>query len=158
MIFVTLGTQKQQFTRILEIIEQSKLLKDKKIIVQAGHTKFNSNHLEIKSFLSLEEMKKYTKEAEFIITHGGVGSIIDALNLDKKVLAVPRLSKYVEHVDNHQLEICEKLKTDGYIENLLENENLDEKIREMEQKEYKRYVSNTDYLEKIDNTIKEFLK
>ena len=37
MILVTLGSQKEQFTRLLDYIEKSKI-KDE-IIVQAGHTK-----------------------------------------------------------------------------------------------------------------------
>ena len=158
MIFVALGTQKQQFTRLLKILENSKELEGEEIIVQAGHTKYTSEILDIKTFLSFNEIEKYIKQAEFVITHGGVGSIIDALNLNKKVIAVPRLMKYVEHVDNHQLEICEKLANEEYIECLFEEENIDDKIKNIRRKEYKKYKSNSDYLEKLDNVIKEFVK
>ena len=54
-------------------------------------------------------------KASFIITHGGVGSIISSLKLNKKVIAVPRLSKYNEHVNDHQLQIIEDFDKQGYI-------------------------------------------
>lgn len=158
MVFVTLGTQKQQFTRLLKILEKSEQLKNEEIIVQAGHTKFESNHMKILDFISLEEMQKYINEAEYIITHGGVGSIIDSLNMGKKVIAAPRLKEYVEHVDNHQLEICEKLNEEGYIEVLNESDDIDNIIEKLKQTEYKKYVSDKSYLEKIENVIEELLK
>lgn len=158
MIFVTLGTQKQQFTRLLEMLENSVELKNEKVIVQAGHTKFKSNFLEIYDFLEIEKMREYIKEAEYVICHGGVGSIIDSLNLGKKVIALPRLQKYVEHVDNHQIEICEKLKKEGYIEYILEDENIDDVIKRLKEKDYKKYVPDNFYLEKIENVIKELVE
>ena len=48
MILVTLGTQKQQFTRLLEYIEKSNI--NDEIIVQAGFTKFESKKMKIFDF------------------------------------------------------------------------------------------------------------
>ena len=62
MILVTLGTQKEQFTRLLDYIEKSSI-KDK-IIVQAGHTKYDSKKMEIFDFISYEEMQDYIKNAD----------------------------------------------------------------------------------------------
>ena len=45
MILVTLGTQKQDFSRLLQYIEDSKI-KDE-IIVQAGYTKFKSEKMKM---------------------------------------------------------------------------------------------------------------
>jgi UDP-N-acetylglucosamine transferase subunit ALG13 len=49
------------------------------------------------------------KRAKIVITHGGTGSIFTALNLNKKVIAVPRLKKFREHTDDHQLQIVKEL-------------------------------------------------
>ena len=57
MILVTLGTQKEQFTRLLEYIENSNI--DDEIIVQAGHTKFSSKKMKIFDFISYEKMNEY---------------------------------------------------------------------------------------------------
>lgn len=158
MVFVTLGTQKQQFTRILKDVENSNLLKDEEIIVQRGHTKYESKRLKLIDFISIDEMKEYIEKSEFVITHGGVGSIIDALNLGKKVLAVPRLKKYVEHVDDHQKEICKKLCEEGYIEQFLEEDSIDEKIKKLRNSKYKKYENDKKYLDIIEKDIEDFLK
>ena len=54
-------------------------------------------------------------DCNILITHGGVGSIISGLKKDKKVIAVPRLEKYKEHVNDHQLQIIENFNNKKYI-------------------------------------------
>ena len=60
-------------------------------------------------------MNDFIGKADYIITHGGVGTITDALKLGKKIIAVPRLSKYKEHVNDHQLQIIENFSEKGFI-------------------------------------------
>lgn len=146
MIFVTLGTQKQQFTRVLDLIEKSKIFQKSKIIVQAGHTKYKSNKMTILNFISYEEMETYIEESELVICHGGVGSIFTALQKNKKVFVVPRLSKYGEHINDHQLEICEQLEKDGYVTYLRDGEEFDQVVQKLLEKENKIYQSDTKFL------------
>ena len=104
MILVMLGTQNNSFHRLLEEIDKlinQGVIKDK-VIVQSGHTKYSSKNMEIIDFMSQEELEKLQSEADLIITHGGVGSIISSLKMGKKVIAVPRLHEYHEHVNDHQ--------------------------------------------------------
>ena len=106
LIFVVLGTQDKQFCRLIKEIEELKkdgIIKEK-IVIQAGCTKYKSKDIEILEYIPMTEFNKYIKNASYIITHGGVGSILDSLKYDKKVIAVPRLEKYNEHVNNHQIE------------------------------------------------------
>ena len=65
--------------------------------------------------LPQEQFNNLIKEADLVITHGGVGSIMSAVKLGKKVIAVPRLKKYDEHVNDHQLEIVDTFKKQGII-------------------------------------------
>ncbi len=117
MILVLLGTQNNSFHRLLEEIE--KLIDEKvineEVIVQAGYTKYESEKMKILTLISKEELEKYQEQAELIITHGGVGSIITSIEKGKKVIAVPRLHKYSEHVNNHQKEIVELFNKKGAI-------------------------------------------
>lgn len=152
-VFVTLGTQKQQFTRILKLIEHSKLLEYSEILVQAGHTKYQSDKLKIIEFMNTDGIEEAISKADFVISHGGVGSIFTALKYGKKVLAVPRLAKYEEHVDDHQIEICKELEKEGYITYLGEYDSLDKKIEELENKVFKKYESNYDYLDILRKEI-----
>lgn len=153
MIFVTVGTQKQQFVRLLEMLENSKELKDDEIIVQAGHTKYESKRLKIFDFISFEEMEKYIEDAEFVICHGGVGSIFTALKKNKKVLVVPRISKYKEHINDHQLEICEQLQKDGYILYLKEDKDFDKMIKIIRKRKNKEYVSDRSFIDILKKEI-----
>ena len=107
MILVMLGTQNNSFHRLLEKIDEliEKGIIKEEVIVQAGYTKYESNKMKIIDFTSREELEKLEQKANFIITHGGVGSIITSLEKGKKVIAVPRLHEYGEHVNNHQKEI-----------------------------------------------------
>lgn len=149
MILVTLGTQKQPFTRLLDNVENSKL-KDE-IIVQAGHTKYSSKKMKIFDFIDYEEMEKLVDKADIIITHGGTGSIVGPLKKGKKIIACPRLKKYSEHVDDHQIQIVDMFSEVGYIVKLDEQDNLDKLVKEIKRKTMVRFVSNT---ENFINNIK----
>ena len=153
MIFVTIGTQKQSFSRLFNLIEHSDLLKDENIIAQAGNTKFQSRIMKIYEFLSEEQMKEYINEAEFVICHGGVGSIFNALNMGKKVLAVPRLKKYEEHIDDHQLEICKELTSKNYIKMYDETRLFEDVIKASIESDLKKYEKNTEYLDILRKEI-----
>lgn len=142
MILVTLGTQKQPFTRLLETIDKSDI--NDRIVVQAGYTKFESKKMEIFEFIPYDEMTKLINECDLVITHGGTGSIIMPLKKDKKVIACPRLMKYGEHVDNHQTQIVDVFSEEGYIMALNENDDLNEIYQKSLKFNPNKYVSNTE--------------
>lgn len=74
MILVLLGTQNNSFFRLLDEIENciNSGLITEKVIVQAGHTSYKSNKMKILDFIPQIEIEKLIKEANYIITHGGV--------------------------------------------------------------------------------------
>lgn len=152
MILVTLGTQHQEFTRLLDYIEKSKI-KDK-IIVQAGYTKYKSKKMKMFDFIDYDKMAEYVKDADLIITHGGTGSITGPLKEGKKVIACARLAKYGEHVDDHQTEIVDVFSDEGYILKLDENTNLDDLIKRVKTFKPKKFKSNTEsFIKKLSNKI-----
>lgn len=151
MIFVILGTQDKEFTRLVKEIENLKkdeIIKEK-VVIQAGITKYKSDFIEVIDYLSMEEFEKYIKKAKFIITHGGVGSILDAIKHNKKVIAVPRLEKYDEHDNNHQIQIVEKFAELGYIIDAGNLKRLGNKILEIEKFKPKKFVSNNSKMIKL---------
>lgn len=156
MIFVMLGTQNNSFHRLLEKIDE--LIKKGKIkdevIVQAGYTKYQSENMKIFDLIPRDKIEEYQKKADFIITHGGVGSIISSLKLGKKVIAVPRMHEYHEHVNNHQTEIIELFQAKGYIIGIKSVDELEEaisKISTFKPEEYK--LNNKKMLNIIDDFI-----
>ena len=151
MILVTLGTQDKSFKRLLDAIEREILngnIKDK-VIVQAGYTKYESNNMEIFDLIPREELNKLIKECDLLITHGGVGSILNGLKNNKKVIAAARLKEYKEHTNNHQLQILENLKKEGYILDIDNFYKLNDLLLEVNNFKPKNFKSNTNKIIKI---------
>ena len=116
MIFVTLGTQANDFSRLMRMVEDlAQEFNIKDIVAQIGHTKYQSANIECISFMPVEEYEDYVSKADVIITHAGTGAIFSAIKKGKKVIAVARLKKYGEMVNDHQQEIVKKLSEEGYI-------------------------------------------
>ncbi len=80
----------------------------------------------------LLSLEKLNKEARIIITHGGAGSIIFALQFRKPTIVVPRLKRYGEHINDHQLELTKKLEVGGKLLGVYDIENLEKKIEEID--------------------------
>ena len=133
MILVLLGTQNNQFKRLLQEIEKciDNRIINQRVVVQAGFTNFSSDKMNIFDLKPKEVIDNLVNEAEFIITHGGVGSIIMALKKGKKVIAVPRLSEFSEHVNNHQRQIVEIFNEKGYILGVQNMEDLSDAIKQI---------------------------
>ena len=153
MILVTLGTQDKSFERLLKAIDkeiENKKIKEK-VIVQAGYTKYKSSNMEIFDYCDPRELDKLMKEADIIITHGGVGSILGALKYNKPVIAAARLAKYKEHVNDHQLQIIKEFVENKHIIELDNFDDLDKKIKEAKKFTPQKYKSNTKNMEKLIN-------
>ena len=117
MIFVSLGTNDKSFKRLLDKIDSEISLgniKDR-VIVQSGYTKYESNNMDVIDLMPMDEFNRNISDCDILITHGGVGTILDGLKLGKKIIAFPRLSKYQEHVNDHQVEIINEFYDCGYI-------------------------------------------
>ncbi len=156
MIFVTLGTQDKDFSRLLKAIDKAidKNEITDEVIVQAGSTKYQSNHMKIFDLIPMDEFEKLMKSCDLLITHGGVGSILTGLKYHKKVLAVPRLKKYGEHENDHQKQIVEEFSNKGYIMAVPNLDNLGKTIKKAEHFHPKTYQSNRNHMVKlIENYI-----
>ena len=153
-----LGTQNNSFQRLLEEIDKliSKNVIEEEVVVQAGYTQYQPQNEKMKiiDFMPREELDTFEQEANFIITHGGVGSIITSLEKGKKVIAVPRMHQYGEHVNNHQTEIVEKFNKGGNIIGLQSVEELEEAIKKVQDFDPKPYIENNQKMLKlIENFI-----
>ena len=142
MILVTLGTQEKSFVRLLNALEKQwemGLIQDE-MIIQSGYTKFESRFMTIIPYFSQDELDDYRQKAECIITHGGVGSILDGCRYGKKIIGVPRLKEYKEHINDHQIEICEQFSQDGYILYAKNLEDIPACIEQAKSFEPKKYI------------------
>ena len=117
MIFVTVGSRNYPFDRLfikLDELYENKTLSEP-MFAQIGTSTYKPKHYEYKDFISAEEFIEMIKEASIVVSHGASGSIMKALNAGKKVIAVTRLEKYGEHINDHQIQNNEAFSSNGYV-------------------------------------------
>lgn len=151
MILVLLGTQNNSFHRLLEEVQKNidnGNIKEE-VVVQKGYTKFESKNMELFDAISPDKLNDFIENADIVITHGGVGSIITSITKGKKVIAVPRLKEYKEHVNNHQKDIIESFNEMGYIIGIQDVSKLKNALKKVKDFKPRKYVKNTGNIIKI---------
>mgnify|MGYP000310137241 FL=1 len=117
MIFVTVGSRNYQFNRLFKKLDE--LYEDgiltEPMFAQTGTSTYKPKHYEYMDFITQEEFLQKIKDADIVVSHGASGSIMKALNAGKKVIAVTRLEKYKEHLNDHQIQNNEALSTNHYV-------------------------------------------
>jgi UDP-N-acetylglucosamine transferase subunit ALG13 len=127
MIFVTVGTHEQSFERLVKEIDRyakKNNLAKEEVFIQTGFTDYVPQNCSYKKMLSYEEMDQFNHKASVIITHGGPGSMFIPWKLGKSVIAVPRLKRFDEHVDDHQLRFSKRMEKEGKVTCIEEIEEL----------------------------------
>lgn len=117
MIFITLGTQSCDFSRCLKMMDEvlHKYAIDEPIVAQIGYTSYQLEKAKCFKFVPEEEYQEYINNARIVISHAGTGALSSAIKKGKKIIAVARLSRFNEMVNDHQIEIVKKLSESGYI-------------------------------------------
>lgn len=129
MIFVTVGSRNYPFDRLFKKLDE---LYDEGILTdmmyaQIGTSTYQPKYYEYRDFISQEVFTEKIEAADIVLSHGASGSIMKALNAGKKVIAVTRLEKYGEHINDHQIQNNEAFGSNGYVLMAdLEFENLGE--------------------------------
>ncbi len=157
MVLVLLGTQNNNFHRLLDEVEKNieKGNITEEVVVQAGFTKYNSDKMKIFDLTTKEHLREIVKKASLIITHAGVGSIEMSLEEGKKVIAVPRKKKYGEHVNDHQKEIEEKFNAKGLLIGIDDVSQLGMALNKVKNFTPKKYEKNENY--QMINIIRTFI-
>lgn len=105
MIFVTVGTHEQPFNRLVECIDNLKKddIIQEDVVIQTGYSTYEPKYCKWQKLFPYSEMVRLVGEARIVITHGGPSSFIMPLQIGKTPIVVPRMHKYGEHVNDHQL-------------------------------------------------------
>ena len=117
MIFVTVGSRNYPFDRLFkrldELYEKGQLTEP--MFAQIGMSAYRPRFYAFKDFISQKEFLERVEAANIVVSHGASGSIMKALNAGKKVIAVTRLEKYGEHINDHQIQNNEAFSSNGYV-------------------------------------------
>ena len=168
MIFVTLGSQKFQFDRLLkkldELIEKGVITES--VTAQIGASNYLPKHFEYVRFMDREQFAKTMDACDIVVTHGGTGVIISAVkkagygafvsagSVEETSSAVPRLAMYGEHVVDHQLQLLQQFDELQIICACYDLDMFEEFYKGIRTREFRSYVSNTHV---IIESIEEYL-
>lgn len=156
MIFVTVGSQKFPFNRLLEAVDKcvdNGTLNDT-VCAQSGVCTYKPKNYNFMPFFSRELFKDTMKNASVVITHGGTGIIIDALKKQKKVIAMARLSQYGEHVDDHQVQLLHEFEKTGLLLTCTDADSLAVAYKKIMKYDFASYIStNAKFIADLDNYL-----
>lgn len=157
MIFLAVGTQKFPFDRLLksidELIDKGKITDE--VFAQIGNCTYEPKNYKYKRFLNKQEFENCIGCCSLIITHSGVATIVESIKKNKPVIVMPRLCKYGEHVDDHQVQIAESFQKSNLIFECRENDNLYLLIEKAKTHKFDKYVSQNT---KLLNVIRKYLQ
>lgn len=157
MIFVVLGTQKFQCNRLLRavdgLVENGTITEE--VYAQRGHSDYQPRHYAYTDFMDKDSFEEKMEQCSLLITHSGVGTILSGIHHGKGVIVFPRLKKYKEHVDDHQLEIANAFGKKKLVLVCGEKDSLAEVIKQSTDFDFQPYESQRD---KMLGIIRTFLR
>jgi beta-1,4-N-acetylglucosaminyltransferase len=112
LIFVTVGGMRA-FERLIKEMDRVAGELDEKVVMQIGSTDYEPKNCDYFKFMPRKDIEKLYDDARVVVSHAGGGSILTALEYNKPLVLVPRLRKYGEVFDDHQLEIAREMEARG---------------------------------------------
>lgn len=130
MIFVTVGTERYPFDRLLRYIDETieRCAIKEEVFYQIGSSHYRSKQGRVELFLPFTTMKEYVQKASLVITHGGVGSVNLCLSFGKKPIVCPRKKSLGEAIHNQQLRYAQFMEEKGYLFLVQNEKQLEEKM------------------------------
>jgi len=113
VILVTTGTNGAPFDRLLEAV--GAIRADEPLVVQHGPSHLRPAGATCVDYVSFAELVRLVREARVVVCHGGVGSILVSTLNGRRPLVVPRLARFGEVVDDHQLDLARRLDRAGLV-------------------------------------------
>lgn len=118
-VFVTVGTNHYDFSRMLKLVDECLLLLNQQVelTLQYGFSTLEKSYSNSKceKMFSREEAEYYYANSDLVFSHCGIGSIYNSLNFNRPTVIIPRLAKYNEFSDDHQLQIAREIATNPLV-------------------------------------------
>ena len=112
MIVVTTGTNGVAFDRLLCELDD---LADEEVVVQHGPSTERPLGARCVAYLAFDDLSRLITGARVLVTHGGAGSILAGLSAGHRPLVVPRRAANGEAVDDHQVDLAQRLHREGLV-------------------------------------------
>jgi UDP-N-acetylglucosamine transferase subunit ALG13 len=127
VILVTVGTNEAPFDRLLRAVGE--LTVGEPLLVQHGASSVRPPNADCVEFLLFDELLDAVRRARLVVTHAGVGSVLTVLLAGKRPIVVPRLRRFGEAVDDHQVMFGRRIGAAGLVQFVEEPAGLQEALR-----------------------------
>jgi UDP-N-acetylglucosamine transferase subunit ALG13 len=114
MIYATVGTMFLDFPRLIRAMDAIARDTNERVVVQTGMGKTLPVHCEHFDFKPREEVLEIQRGARVVVCHAGIGCVSDALRMGRPLIVVPRLKKFGEHMNDHQLDLARAVQSRGW--------------------------------------------
>ncbi len=132
MIFLTVGTV-MPFDRLVQAVDEAVAagIIATPVFAQIGETSLRPRHMEYAPVLDKHDFDQKVAEAEYLISHAGMGSITTALERNKRLLVMPRRREFREHVNDHQVATARKFGALGHVLVAYDADEMPQRLREI---------------------------
>ena len=144
MVFVTVGSQKFPFDRLVRKVDE--MFRDhliQEVFIQTGASRYTPS-CHYQAFCQPGHFEGLLESCEPLITHGGAGTMVEAVKRGKRTIAVPRLARYGEHVDDHQMELAMRFHEMGLLYACMDVDQLPAALHEVKTRSFNTFRSNTE--------------
>ena len=155
MILVTLGTQKFEMNRLVKAADQLAQTTKEEVFIQCGHSTYQPQNCKYSAFVDTAQFGEMIQNCSVLITHSGVGTIMTGIQAKRPIIVVPRLKKYHEHVDDHQLQIAEAFEEKGCVICCRNEEELPQYIEKAKNFAFQPYTAPES---KVEDLILDFIE
>ncbi len=124
-ILVTVGTE-LPFDRMIRAIDEwaTEAHTGGDIFAQIGHADYRPRSFAFAEFVDSTDFQRLIRQAELIVSHAGMGTILTALQYQKPLLVMPRRAELREHRNDHQLASATRLAELGRIQVAFDEQEL----------------------------------
>ncbi len=141
MIFVTVGEQ-LPFDRLIRAVDQWASKQQREVFAQIGRSAYRPRHIYYKAFMEQIEFRQKMQEAQLIVAHAGMGTIITALEMELPIIVMPRRAAFGEHRNDHQIDTAKRLSSLSYVSVAFDEIELGQKLSQMENEGGKQETRN----------------
>lgn len=128
MIFVTVGTQ-GHFDRLVRTVDEWAGKHGRTdVFAQTGPSDLIARHIRAEQFIDPAKFRKLVESASLVIAHAGMGSIITALELGRRIIVMPRRASLGEQRNDHQIATARRFAQQGRIEVAFDERELLDKL------------------------------
>jgi UDP-N-acetylglucosamine transferase subunit ALG13 len=117
LIFLTVGNWHKGFDRLVEAVDRLRCdnVITEDVMAQIGSGSYRPENLNVIEYCSPTEFAEIMSDSRVVITHAGIGTIGQAIELAKPIIVVPRKAEIGECSDNHQWTTARQLEKEGKI-------------------------------------------